>query len=258
MSSRKKTTLEMTVAAVQLRWGPRALRRLGKDAARPEVPHIPTGFTSLDNALGIGGIPRGRITEILGVPTSGMTTLALKILANAQSVGDTAVYVDLAHTFDPDYAGRCGVNVKRLLLARPHDSRQALDIVYTLVTRGGVGVLLFDAVTDLFMVARGAWRPINVLQRLVATLAQSPTVLLFLTPLLFGDATSGEHYPDGFALPHVAAVRLLLERQQWIRRRQDVRGYRAQVTVLKNRLGASGKRVTIAITFNGTVQGDAT
>ena len=116
----------MTVAAIQQRWGTQALRRWGEapayrqgQAARAvEAPHIPTGFPALDQALGIGGIPRGRITEMMGAPTSGMATLALKVIASAQSRRDMAAYVDLGYTFDPDYAARCGVTPDKLLLVR--------------------------------------------------------------------------------------------------------------------------------------------
>lgn len=262
----KMKRLEMTVAAVQRRWGPKALRRLGASATTAEIPHIPTGFPALDKALGIVGVPRGQVTEILAAPTSGMTTLALRTIASAQAGGDTAAYVDLGCTFDPDYAARCGVNPASLLLVRPHTGGEALEIAHALIASGGTGVLVFDSVSHLLGEPYGAQAMSAALRRLTGTLAGSPCALIFLTPLYFGDAASMNNYPSGFALPHYAAVRLLIEpvpadrpgKERWIRKRRDVRGYQARVTVLKNKLAAAGRQVTIAITFNGVVNGNST
>jgi len=248
----------MTVAAIQQRWGLTALRRGGQAPAKVEVPHIPTGFPSLDKALGMGGIPRGRITELLGAPTSGMATLALKVLASAQAQRDMAAYVDLSYTFDPDYAARCGVKPAKLLLVRPHTGGQALEIIQGLIASHGVGVLALNSVSDLMAEAHGPQTISAALRQLSRVLAGSPCACLFLTPLHFGDATSMDNYPSGFALPHYAAVRLLIEKERWIRKQRDVRGYQARVTVLKNKLGAAGKRAHIAITFNGVVDGNGT
>ena len=257
MGARKKRLLDMTVAAIQQRWGSQALRR-GGQAAKGQVPHIPTGFPALDKALDIGGLPRGRITEILGAPTSGMATLALKVLASAQAQRDMAAYVDLSYTFDPDYAARCGVKPDKLLLVRPHSGGQALEIIHTLVASRGVGVLALNSVSHLMAEAHGPQAISAALRQLSSTLARSACACLFLTPLHFGAAASPDNYPSGFALPHYAAVRLLIEKERWIRKQRDVGGYQARVTVLKNKLGAEGKRARIAITFNGVVDGNGT
>jgi len=248
----------MTVQAIQKRWGPKAIRKLDASATKMEIPHIPTGFPALDRALGIGGIPRGRITEILGAPTSGMVTLALKLIAQAQEDRDTAAYVDLSYTFDPDYAARCGVSLERLLLIRPHNGREALEITTPLIASGGIGVLVFDSVSHLLGEPHGLQLMSAALRQLVGALAESPCALVFLTPLYFGDAASTDNYPSGFALPHYATVRLLIEKERWIRRRRDVRGYRARVTVIKNKLAPADKSATIEITFNGVVNGNST
>ncbi|GAB4434641.1 MAG: hypothetical protein Kow0031_16390 [Anaerolineae bacterium] len=216
---------------------------------------IPTGFAALDAALdGCGGIPRGRISELLGAPTSGMTTIALKVMAQAQQLGDHAAYLDLAHTFDPDYAARCGVELRRLLLARPHNGPEALAMVDALLRRRGPGLLIFNSVAGL----RDAPLSPTALSQLNAPLARSGAALLFLTPLRSGGAFSTANYPPDFALPHFASLRLALAKEKWLNRGRDVRGYEARVLVLKNRLGRAGQQAAIAITFNGTVRGDAT
>jgi recombination protein RecA len=252
--------LEATVAAIQRRWGTKALGR-GERSLRPpvDIPHISTSFPDLDKALvGIGGIPRGRLTEILGAPTSGMATLALKIVASAQPEGDTAVYVDLGRTFDPDYAARCGVNLAQLLLVRPADGLEALEIVQSLVASRGAGVLVFDAATHLMAGTHGAQSFSTALRQLPAALARSSAALMFLTPLQFGGAMSTANYPSGFALPHYATIRLQLKKEKWIQKGRDIRGYQARVLVLKNKMGRAGRQATIAITFNGVVKGDST
>lgn len=255
MAAKKRSRLEATVRAVQLRWSQRALRRGEEWARDATIPHVSTGFPALDKALTIGGLPRGHITELLAAPTSGMATLALKALAQAQAQGDTAVVIDLARAFDGEYAARCGVNLDRLLLARPADAREALDLVHTLLARRGVGFILFDSVTDM----RGSAGPPAALdaalRRVQALLPQTATVLVFLTPLWFGSARGSEHYPPGFALSHAAALRLRLVRQAWLRKGRALRGWKARVEVVKNRFGPTGRAVNIAITFNGTVRG---
>ena len=248
----------MTVKAIQKRWGLRAIRKLEASTTTMEIPHIATGFPALDQALGIGGIPRGRVTEILGAPTSGMATLGLKLIAKAQEDRDTAAYVDLSYTFDPDYAVRCAVSLERLLLVRPHSGKEALEIAASMVVGGGIGVLIFDSVSQLLGETHGPQLMSAALRQLGGHLAESPCALVFLTSLHFGDAASKDNYPSGFALPHYAAMRLLIKKERWIKRRRDVRGYRAKVTVIKNKLAAAGKSATIEITFNGVVNGNGT
>jgi len=259
VGSRNRKRLESTVAAIQRRWGQKALRRGRPVTTTVTTPHIPTGFSELDQALaGIGGIPRSRLTELLGAPTSGMATLALKIIATAQAGGDVAAYVDLAATFDPDYAARCEVDLARLLLVRPQSGREALEIIQALISRREVGVLVFDAATQLLADPAGTRPLAAALSHLPALLAKSPCAPIFLTPLQFGEAASTANYLPGFALPHYATVRLLLTKERWLQKGPDVRGYQARVLVLKNKLGPVGKSVRIAITFNGVVRGDST
>ncbi|GIK36982.1 MAG: hypothetical protein BroJett011_08150 [Chloroflexota bacterium] len=258
MSSRKRKRLESTVAAIQQRWGTKALYPAERANPTAEVPHIPTGFSSLDKAMGIGGIPRGRLTELLGAPTSGMVTLALKIIANAQAAGDIAAYVDLGSTFDPDYAARCHINLAKLLLVRPRTGQDALEIVQSLIASRGIGVLVFNSITHLIADPHGAQTLSVALRQLPSILAKSSCAPIFLTPLQFGDVQSKANYPSGFALPNYTTIRLLLEKERWLHRGRDVRGYEARVIVIRNKLGPEGQDARIAITFNGVVKGDST
>ena len=256
MSSRRRR-LETTVAAIQQRWGLRALRRLDS-AAETTVLHISTGFPALDRVLKIGGVPRGFVTELIGAPTSGMSTLALRVIANAQNGGDVVAYIDLDRSFDPDYAARCGVCLEQLLLVRPPGGQEGLEITCNLVARGGVGALIFDAASNLAAGPHGGENVSTAMRRLVAALRGSVCAPVFLTPLLAGPAGSVSHRSEGHPLSQCAAVRLLIEKEQWILKRRDVMGYRARVSVLKNDFGPSGKSVAIAITFDGVVQGHGT
>jgi recombination protein RecA len=225
---------------------------------RTKAPSIPTGFPELDKVLGIGGIPRCRITEILGAPTSGVSTLALKIISASQGMGDVAVYVDLGRTFDPGYAVRCGVDMGSLYLVRPGTGREALGITQALVDSGGVGTLVFDSIPHLLRGSLRAGDVSAVFDRLNVLLHRSPCTPIFLTPHQFGRVLSVDKYPGGGALPHYATIRLLVEKERWIRGRRDIRGYHSRVGVLKNKLGQAGKTAMIAITFDAAVNGDGT
>jgi len=191
------------VGARALQTGQRAF------ATDQPAPAISTSFPRLDRALdGSGGIPRGRITKILGVPTSGMITLTLKIIATAQAQGNLVAYIDLGGTFDPDYAVRCEVSLSHLLLIRPQTGLEGLEIAHTLIASRSIGVLVFDSVAHLFDDPHGAQTLSTTLRQFPAALAVSPSALIFLTPLHFGSAMSVDNYPSGFALPHYAAVRI--------------------------------------------------
>jgi recombination protein RecA len=253
----KKRRLEQTVAGLQARWGVRAVRRLGEEVTTPSLtPHIPTGFAALDTALTIGGIPRGRITELIGMPTSGMNTLALKIAANAQAGGRTAIYFDLDQTLDPDYAARCGLLLNQLAVARPEGAHQTTALLQDLVLSGGFSILVLSLPGDLLAQAKFAQPLSTTLARIMAPLAKIDCALLCLTTLPARRDASLKYYPAGINLPHYAAVRLLLQRERWLYKRQDIRGYEAQVEVVKNKFGPTGQRAPIAITFNGVVKAE--
>jgi recombination protein RecA len=260
----QKRRLEKTVADLQARFGPRAI---GKSKA-PVIDAIPTGFPALDAALGIGGLPRGRLSEIVGSPTSGMATMALKLIAQAgaaveprTAVGTSArpaAYLDLERTFDPAYAARCGVDLSRLVLVRPYTVRQALAMLPDFALNGGFSVVVVDCPLRLLAGPERMEALSSTLGRLVAPLARSGCALVFLTGLPPGSPPSFDAYandpamgpaPAPTPLPHFASVRLVIRRERWLYRRRDVEGYAAQVLVAKNRLAAEGRMVDVAIMF---------
>jgi recombination protein RecA len=251
---KRQRQLDMAVAAIRLRYGPQALIK-GKPPTTTTgaaVPHIPTGFPPLDRALGIGGLPRGKISELVGPATSGKTTLALKFLAQAQADGGQVGYIDQARYFDPDYAHRCDLDLSRLLVGRPYDLREALAMTESLGRSGSLSALVFDADALDFLWTDPEATPqlAAFLDRLPAPLARSGMVFLLLH-----ESPTGRS-PALSALAHYATVRLQVVRERWLRRHGDIRGYKARVEVLKNRLGPAGRTVTIAIEFDGTVRGN--
>jgi recombination protein RecA len=255
MTDDKKEKLEMAISAIQKRWGVRAIGRSASQSTR-EFPHISTSFPKLDDALGVGGIPRGRIIELIGIPTSGMSTLALKITAQAQLQGVTVVYLDLGRTFDPDYARRCGLRLAQLTLIHPYDVLQALSILSDFVIIGRVDLLVFDMPAHLQDEPQMAQRLSSTLGRLLAPLSKSGSTVLFLSSLPPRAEATLSAYPKQAILPHFATIRLLIQKERWLYKQRDVRGYEAQVSVVKNKLAPPGQQVRIGITFNGTVDGD--
>jgi len=244
MSSNRQRKLDAVVARLQLQYGPKAVRK----AAPPAEPiaRLSTTFAELDRALG-GGLPRGRITEILGAATSGKATLAAKVLATAQTERNALVaWLDLPRVSDPDYLHRCGVDLSRLLVVRPRDAVDALAITLHLVESGTLAALAFDATAQ-----SGDSSPpdpatlAGSLERLATLVTQTQTAVIFLT----------EPRGSSRTLAHAATVRLALRHERWITRGEDVRGYEAQVAIIKYRLGQAGAVIPIRIVFNGTVRG---
>jgi recombination protein RecA len=251
---KRQRQLDMAVAAIHHRYGPRSLFR-GKAASATGVPHIPTGFPSLDRALGIGGLPKGKVCELVGPATSGKTTLALKFLAQAQVGSGQVAYVDQALYFDPDYAYRCGLDLSRLLVGTSHDLHEALAMTEALVHNGGLAALVFDALDFLWTDPEAASLLAATINRLPAVLSRAGMALLVLHESSSGDLPGGRS-PALSALAHTAAVRLQVVRERWVQRHGDIRGYEARVEVLKNRLGPAGRTVNLTIEFNGTVRGN--
>jgi recombination protein RecA len=231
------TSLETAIEHIRQRYGQQALTR-GLD--RRAAPAIHTGFAQLDNALGTGGLPKGRIAEFLGRPTSGKTTLALRFLVQAQAQGQWVSYVDRANVFDPDYAHRCGLDLSRLAIGFPDSLEQTLVMVEALIAADGVSAVVLDSAGMDWRVQTAGQRVSAALRRLVAPLSHSGAILLVLR-----DASQGT--PALSALPHLSSIRLQVVRERWIWRYRDVRGYEVRIDILKNRLGPSGRSVVLSL-----------
>jgi recombination protein RecA len=260
--------LESTVAYIQHRWGAEAIRR---GAGAPEsVVCVPTGFAALDAALGIGGLPRGRLSLLAGAPTSGKRTLAALVIAQAQqATRQPAVCIDLAGTCDADYLARCGVDLTAFYVARPATGLEALDMLATLAAQPEWGVVVLDhwAALEREPAARRAAaaaldrlaRQLDARQTGARQSGRARAVLLVLDepPGLWHsllDAVRGDAADQ--ALGQHCAVRLALRRERWLLLGPDVRGYRVEVAVQKNRFGPTGRSAILEIRFNGTVQGE--
>jgi recombination protein RecA len=261
LGSKKRNRLDFVVKQLQRQFGSQALRRGDQAFEHRQKSAIATGFADLDAALdGIGGIPRGHLTEILSAQTAGVATLALKVIAQAQAQGGLATYVDLAETFDPDYAARCGVQLARsqFLLVSPATMVEALEIIHALIAHRSSRVVVLDAVSPLLVDPGEAAGIATALRQLPPVLAKSDCALIFLT-LLESSTPKTITYPPGFdALPHVTGLRILLHKERWLINHNDIRGYESRALVLTNKLGQAGHSARLAITFNGVVEGDGT
>jgi recombination protein RecA len=246
----RSATLQQLIAVVQRRWGVRALRRFGQPLD-DAIPVIATGFADLDTALRIGGIPRGRITEFLGTPTSGMSTIVLTLMARAQVQGDVVAYMDLSCTFDPEYAASIGIDLAALLLMRPPTAADALELLHALATSGGVGVLVVDSLALLQSESRDAPLLAQALRILPGPLAASPCALIALTLLPYSPTMTRSFGFSGSLLGHTAALRLHVAREDWLPTGLGLPGATACVTVLKHRLAAPDGQVRVAIHFDG-------
>jgi recombination protein RecA len=238
VDSEKQQRLNESLAALRQEWGEAVVRRLGDAGTHSPVAHRPTGFVLLDKALDVGGIPVGQLTHLCGTPTSGATTLAYKILGQASS--EAVVYVDCPHTFDADYAARCGVDTANLLLIQPLSVDHALESLYALVDTAAVAVLALDPRKQKLRLDRAA------LRRLMTALHRSRCALVVVEPM--STPIIADH----------AAVRLHLQVARWLMRRQEVNGYRTQVRILKNQFGRSGHHLSLVIGFALVVKGDGT
>ncbi len=252
MAGERDKALEAAVTEIKKRYGDGAVMRLG-EAHHLEVEAIPTGSLSLDLALGVGGIPRGRVTEIYGPEASGKTTLAQHIVAEAQKMGGVCAFIDMEHALDPAYAARCGVDVDELYIAQPDTGEQALEIGETLVRSGAVDVVVVDSVAALVPRAEiegdmgdatmgmQARLMSQALRKLSGAIKQTNTAVIFTNQLrmkigvMFG---SPETTTGGRALKFYASVRLDMRRIESIKVGQEVVGNRVRVRVVKNKVAA--------------------
>ena len=242
--------IDMAVGQIEKQFGKGAIMRLGQDAVT-SLPHISTGSISIDHALGIGGVPRGRVVEIFGPEASGKTTLTLQIVAQAQRRGGAAAFVDAEHALDPTYAKKLGVDLDNLLVSQPDHGEQALEIVEVLVRSGGADVVVVDSVAALVpkaeidgemgeaQVGLQARLMSQALRKLTAVVAKSSTCLVFINQLrekigvMFG---SPETTTGGRALKFYSSVRIDIRRIGAIKDGDLVVGGRTRVKIVKNKL----------------------
>ena len=248
----RKQAVEAAIMSIEKQFGLGSIMRLGS-AARQQVDVIPSGSIALDLALGVGGIPRGRITEIFGPESSGKTTVCQHVLAEAQKLGGVVAFIDVEHALDPAYARACGVDVDNLLVSQPDTGEQALEITETLIRSGGVDCVVVDSVAALVpraeiegemgdtFVGIQARLMSQALRKLTGIVSRSNTALVFTNQLrekigvMFG---SPETTPGGRALKFYSSVRLDIRRIETIKQGQEAIGIRARVKVVKNKVAA--------------------
>jgi recombination protein RecA len=249
VDSDKKHRLETTINTLQDRWGSKAIGRW-KESQAEAISHVSTSFPALDEALVVGGLPCGRISEIDGIPSSGMATIALKIMVEAQARKNMTVYIDLEQNFDPAYAARCGLSLEQLVLVRPHTVSQALAILQDFIVAAAVDILVFDAPLGRLVESQASQALATTLGRLIASLGRTESVLLFLVSLPAGSPFATGEQPVNSALAHFATIRLLVQREGWIYRHGDISGYQTQILILKNKLGPAGKQISVNVVFD--------